>query len=75
MRDKALHQLLSGQSLTGKDGFFASLLKQFLESALEGEMSSHLSEQVSNPLCTLVLFFKNWRFSTSRIKDDAFMFY
>lgn len=44
MRDKALQQLMSGQSLTGKDGVFAPLLQQFLESALEGEMSSHLTE-------------------------------
>lgn len=45
MRDKALHQLMSGKSLTGKDGVFAPLLQQFLESALEGEMASHLNEQ------------------------------
>jgi putative transposase len=44
MRDKALQQLMSGQSLTGKDGVFAPLLKQFLESALDGEMASHLGE-------------------------------
>ena|SRR5665647_260958 len=45
MRDKALQQLMSGQSLTGKDGVFAPLLQQFLESALEGEMAAHLNEQ------------------------------
>ena len=44
MRDKALQQLMSGQSLTGKDGVFAPLLKQFLESALDGEMAAHLDE-------------------------------
>jgi len=44
MRDKALEQLRSGQSLTGKDGVFAPLLKQFIESALEAEMSSHLDD-------------------------------
>ena len=44
MRDKALQQLMSGQSLTGKDGVFAPLLKQFLESALDGEMAAHLNE-------------------------------
>ena len=31
MRDKALLQLRSGESLTGKDGAFAPLLKKFLE--------------------------------------------
>lgn len=45
MRDKALKQLRSGESLLGKDGAFAPLLKEFLEAALEGEMSSHLDEQ------------------------------
>lgn len=45
MRDKALDQLMKGQSLTGKDGVFAPLLQQFLESALEAEMNTHLSEQ------------------------------
>jgi len=44
MRDKALEQLRSGQSLTGKEGVFAPLLKQFIESALEAEMSSHLDD-------------------------------
>lgn len=45
MRDKALKQLRSGESLLGKDGAFAPLLKEFLEAALDGEMSSHLDEQ------------------------------
>ena len=42
MRDKALSQLRSGESLTGKDGAFGPLLKEFLEAALAGVMSSHL---------------------------------
>ncbi len=44
MQAKALEQLRSGQSLTGKEGVFAPLLKQFMESALEAEMSSHLGD-------------------------------
>ena len=44
MREKALAQLRSGESLTGKDGAFGHLLKEFLEAALESEMSSHLDE-------------------------------
>lgn len=44
MQAKALAQLKSGQSLTGKDGAFAPLLKQFLEAALEAEMNQHLDE-------------------------------
>ncbi|NME71007.1 IS256 family transposase [Flammeovirga aprica] len=45
MRDLALKQLLSGQSLTGEGGVFTPLLKQFLDSALDAEMSSHLEEE------------------------------
>lgn len=44
MQKKALEQLKSGKSLTGKDGVFAPLLKQFLETALESEMDEHLDE-------------------------------
>lgn len=39
---KALEQLKSGQSLTGKDGVFAPLLKSFIEATLESEMEGHL---------------------------------
>ena len=45
LQKKALEQFKSGQSLFGKDGAFAPMLKQFLESALEAEMSEHLDEQ------------------------------
>lgn len=45
MRNLALEQLMSGKSLTGEGGVFAPLLKQFLESALEGEMAAHLDEE------------------------------
>jgi transposase-like protein len=41
-KTKALEQLKSGQSLTGKDGVFAPLLKSFIESALDSEMEGHL---------------------------------
>ena len=40
----ALSQLRSGQSLTGKGGAFAPLLKEFIESALKAEMDVHLDE-------------------------------
>ena len=45
LQKKALEQFRSGQSLFGKDGAFAPMLKQLLESALEAEMSEHLDEQ------------------------------
>lgn len=43
LEKKALEQLLSGQSLFGKDGAFAPMLKGFIEKALEAEMAEHLS--------------------------------
>jgi putative transposase len=45
LRKKALSQLRSGQSLTGKGGAFAPLLKEFIESALKAEMEVHLDDQ------------------------------
>ncbi len=45
MQAKALEQLRTGQSLTGKDGAFSPLLKQFIETALEAEMAAHLDEE------------------------------
>ena len=40
IKNKALAQLRSGQSLYGKDGAFAPLLKSFLEAAIEGELDA-----------------------------------
>jgi transposase-like protein len=45
LQKKALEQFKSGKSLFGKDGAFAPMLKQFLETALESEMESHLDEE------------------------------
>lgn len=45
MQAKALEQLRTGQSLTGKDGAFSPLLKQFLEAALEAEMNGYLDDK------------------------------
>ncbi|HAF32833.1 MULTISPECIES: IS256 family transposase [Bacteroidota] len=42
MKDKALKQLGSGESLYGNNGAFAPLMKKFLEAALEAEMESHM---------------------------------
>lgn len=44
LRKKALKQLTSGESLYGKNGAFAPMLKSFLEAALEGELDAHLDE-------------------------------
>mgnify|MGYP003393840010 CR=1 FL=1 len=44
LKKKALEQFKTGQPLLGKDGAFAPLMKQFLESALQAEMDEHLDE-------------------------------
>jgi len=44
MQAKALEQLRNGESLTGKDGVFGPLLKQFIETALEAEIHGHLDD-------------------------------
>ena len=45
LKKKALEQFRTGKPLLGKDGAFAPLLKEFLESALSAEMEEHLTEQ------------------------------
>jgi len=45
LKKKALKQFKSGESLYGKDGAFAPMLKQFLEAALEEELKSHIKEE------------------------------
>ena len=47
-QQEAIKGLYEGKSLTGENGIFAPLLKHFLESALEGELSAHLLEEKSN---------------------------
>ena len=44
LQKKALKQFKSGESLFGKDGAFAPMLKNFIEAALEAEMEGHLDE-------------------------------
>jgi len=45
LKQKTLSQLRTGKSLFGKDGAFAPLLKEFLESALEEELEEQVDEQ------------------------------
>ena len=45
--EEALKAVQSGQAITGKDGVLAPLVKQLTEAALEGELDSHLAEDVS----------------------------
>jgi len=44
--DKALKALQSGKAITGKDGVQTPLIKKLTEAALEGELDSHLAEDV-----------------------------
>ncbi|MBC3788254.1 IS256 family transposase [Spirosoma utsteinense] len=41
-KQTAIRGLYEGKPLTGENGLFAPMLKHFLETALEGEMDSHL---------------------------------
>jgi transposase-like protein len=45
LRKKALEQLRSGKSLFGKDGAFAPMLKEFLETAMKAELDEHLDDE------------------------------
>jgi putative transposase len=44
LKKKALEQLRSGKSLFGKNGAFAPMLKEFLESAMDAELDEHLDD-------------------------------
>ena len=45
--EAALKAVQSGQAITGKDVVLAPLVKQLTEAALEGELDSHLAEDVT----------------------------
>lgn len=45
LRKKALEQLRSGKSLFGRDGAFAPMLKEFLETAMKEELDEHLDDE------------------------------
>lgn len=45
--EEALKAIQSGQAITGKDGVLAPLVKQLTEAALEGELDSHLADDVA----------------------------
>ncbi len=44
--EEALKALQSGKAITGKDGVLTPLIKKLTEAALEGELDSHLAEDV-----------------------------
>jgi putative transposase len=43
----AINKLYSGKGFSGKDGIFTGMIKDFLEEALQGELSDHLDNQKS----------------------------
>ena len=46
-KKEALEKVKQGQPITGKNGVLMPLIKDFFQSALEGEMDSHLSQEIS----------------------------
>lgn len=46
---KAIADMRAGKDLMGKEGVFTPLMKEFLEAALEGEMSSHMAMCLEEP--------------------------
>ena len=44
--NEALKAIQSGKSIEGKDGVLAPLIKQLTEAALEGELESHIADDV-----------------------------
>lgn len=47
-KKQALEKVKQGQPVTGKNGVLMPLIKDFFETALQGEMDSHLSREVSD---------------------------
>lgn len=48
-KNKAIADMKAGKALVGKDGIFTPLMKQFLEAALEGEITSHMATCLEDP--------------------------
>lgn len=48
-KNKAIADMKAGKALVGKDGVFTPLMKEVLEAALEGEISSHMATCLEEP--------------------------
>src|SRR5258707_10095923 len=48
-KNKAIADMKAGKALVGKDGVFTPLMKEFLEAALEGEITSHMASCLEEP--------------------------
>lgn len=47
-KKESIKKLYEGKGLTGKDGVFTSMIKDFLETALKEELSNHLTNEKLN---------------------------
>jgi len=54
IKNKTIEQLKAGKPLLGKDSAFAPLLESILNTALEGEMDAHLTEEENVRRVTVV---------------------
>lgn len=80
-KENAIAQIKSGKPLTGKDGILTPLLKELLESALEGEMDAHIQTSHAAGIAnrrngktskTLKTGTENFELSTPRDRDGSF---
>lgn len=70
-RQQAIAKIKQGKGISGKDGIFTPLIKEFLESALSEELSSHLlNEKEEND----ALQNKRNGYSTKTVKADIGQF-
>lgn len=70
-KQQAIAKIKQGKGISGKDGVFTPLIKEFLESALSEELNTHLiSEKEEND----VLYNKRNGYSTKTVKADIGQF-
>lgn len=48
-KNQAIADMKAGKPFVGKDGIFTPLMKEFLEAALEGEITSHMASCLEEP--------------------------
>lgn len=75
---KALKGIQEGKPFTGKDGVLTSLIKNLAEAALEGELDSHLAQEISanrrngKSKKTIKSFDGNFELETPRDRNGTF---
>ena len=77
--EKALEAVQNGPPLLGKEGILKPLIKQLTEAALEGEIDSHLSRELSakrrngKSRKTIKSLNGNFEFSTPRDRTGTYL--